>query len=134
MARQVFFPNPNNKPVGFSPSTRVGNVIFVSGQVSADANGDLVGEGDGRAQAERCFGCDVLNDETKVILINFLAWDFTFINLTENAVPFSHSLDLPKLFHDSNCFDFNKVLWPNQGSYYHRAASGAILWKYLVTN
>ena len=55
MAREVFFPNPDNKPVGFSPATRVGNLVFVSGQVAVDENGDLVGIGDARAQSEQCF-------------------------------------------------------------------------------
>ena len=55
MARQVFFPHPNNKPSGFSTATRVGNLVFVSGQVAADENGDLVGKGDARAQADQCF-------------------------------------------------------------------------------
>ena len=55
MPRQVFFPNPQNKPSGFSPATRSGNLVFVSGQVGVDANGDLVGEGDCGAQAAQCF-------------------------------------------------------------------------------
>ena len=55
MTREVFFPNPNNKPVGFSPATRVGNQIFVSGQVAADENGELVGIGDAAAQSAQCF-------------------------------------------------------------------------------
>ena len=55
MARQSFFPNPDNKPQGFSPATRVGNTIFVSGQVSVDAGGNLVGEGDCGAQSEQVF-------------------------------------------------------------------------------
>ena len=55
MARQSFFPNPDNKPQGFSPATRVGNTIFVSGQVSVDASGNLVGEGDCGAQSEQVF-------------------------------------------------------------------------------
>ena len=55
MARQTFFPHPNNKPSGFSTATRVGNMVFVSGQVAADENGDLVGKGDARAQADQCF-------------------------------------------------------------------------------
>ncbi len=55
MAREVFFPYPNNKPVGFSPAARVGNQIFVAGQVANDANGVLVGVGDARAQTEQCF-------------------------------------------------------------------------------
>lgn len=55
MVRQVYFPYPNNKPVGFSPATRVGNQVFVSGQVAADENGNLVGIGDAKAQSEQCF-------------------------------------------------------------------------------
>ena len=55
MAREVFFPYPNNKPNGFSPAARVGGSVFVSGQVSTDANGELAGEGDAGAQSEQCF-------------------------------------------------------------------------------
>ena len=55
MPRQSFFPNLQNKPVGFSPATRVGNSVFVAGQVSVDAQGNLVGEGDARAQSQQCF-------------------------------------------------------------------------------
>ena len=55
MAREVFFPYPNNKPNGFSPAARVGGSVFVSGQVSTDANGELVGAGDAGAQSEQCF-------------------------------------------------------------------------------
>ena len=55
MNKQVFFPYPDNKPQGYSPATRAGNTIFVSGQVSTDSKGVLVGEGDITAQAEHCF-------------------------------------------------------------------------------
>lgn len=55
MAREVFFPYPNNKPNGFSPAARVGGSVFVSGQVATDANGELVGAGDAGAQSEQCF-------------------------------------------------------------------------------
>ena len=55
MAREVFFPNPDNKPSGFSPVVRAGNTVFVSGQVSVDDRGEPVGVGDTRAQAEQCF-------------------------------------------------------------------------------
>ena len=54
MPRRVFFPNPDNKPSGFSPATRSGNIVFVSGQVSVDAEGNLVGEGDALAQSAQC--------------------------------------------------------------------------------
>ncbi len=55
MPREALFPNPDNKPSGFSPATRAGNLVFVSGQVSADAQGNVVGEGDARAQSVQCF-------------------------------------------------------------------------------
>ena len=55
MAREVFFPNPDNKPVGFSPAARVGNQIFVAGQVATDENGEMVGIGDAGAQSAQCF-------------------------------------------------------------------------------
>ena len=55
MAREVFFPYPNNKPNGFSPAARIGDSVFVSGQVATDANGELVGAGDAGAQSEQCF-------------------------------------------------------------------------------
>ena len=55
MARQTYFPNPDNKPVGFSPATSVGNAVFVSGHVSVDAQGNLVGDGDAGVQSEQAF-------------------------------------------------------------------------------
>ena len=55
MPRNSFFPNPDNKPSGFSPATRVGNMVFSSGQVTADTNGNVVGEGDAGAQSEQVF-------------------------------------------------------------------------------
>ena len=55
MPRNTFFPNPQNKPKGYSPATRVGDLVFVAGQTSVDASGNLVGQGDCRAQAEQCW-------------------------------------------------------------------------------
>lgn len=55
MTRQTFFPNPDSKPQGFSPATRAGDFIFVSGQISLDNNGQLVGQGDCEAQSRQCF-------------------------------------------------------------------------------
>ena len=55
MTRQVFFPDPNRKPSGFSPATKIKNAVFVSGQVPVDSSGDLVGEGDCQIQAIQCF-------------------------------------------------------------------------------
>ncbi len=54
MPRRAFFPNPDNRPSGFSPVTRSGGVVFVSGQVATDSDGALVGEGDAAAQSAQC--------------------------------------------------------------------------------
>lgn len=51
MPRRSLFPNPDNKPSGFSPATRAGNMVFVSGHVSVDAEGNLVGKNDAYAQS-----------------------------------------------------------------------------------
>ena len=85
MPRQTFFPNPNSKPQGFSPATRVGNTVFTSGQVSVDAGGALVGEGDSGAQAEQCFdnveaalkaAGATMNDVTKITAFLVDAGDY----------------------------------------------------------
>ena len=55
MPRQAVFPNPQNKPVGFSPATKAGNLVFVSGMVGVDGTGNLVGKGDCGAQSDQCF-------------------------------------------------------------------------------
>ena len=54
MPRRSLFPNPHNKPSGFSPVVRTGNLIFVSGQVSVDSEGNLVGADDAYAQSVQC--------------------------------------------------------------------------------
>jgi enamine deaminase RidA (YjgF/YER057c/UK114 family) len=40
---------------GMSHAVRVGDLMFLSGQVSVDAGGTLVGEGDPLAQVRQCF-------------------------------------------------------------------------------
>ena len=55
MPRRAIFPNPDNKPSGFSPAVRSGNTVYVSGQVANDAEGNLVGDGDAHAQSVQCF-------------------------------------------------------------------------------
>ena len=55
MPRQVFFPNPQRKPSGFSPATRSGNMVFASGHTGTDADGKLVGPGDCGLQSEQTF-------------------------------------------------------------------------------
>ena len=75
MPRNSFFPNPDNKPVGFSPATRVGNMVFSSGQVAADTNGNVVGEGDAGAQSEQVFN----NVEAALIAAGAVMSDVTKI-------------------------------------------------------
>ena len=55
MPRETFFPNPSNRPSGFSPITKCGNLLFVSGQVPVNSTGNLVGEDDCYLQAKQCF-------------------------------------------------------------------------------
>ena len=53
--KESLYPNPNNKPKGYSPGTHVGLMVFTSGQVAEDAWGNLVGKDDVAAQARQCF-------------------------------------------------------------------------------
>jgi reactive intermediate/imine deaminase len=42
-------------PTGYSHATRVGNLLFIAGQIAKDQQGNLVGKGDITAQAEQVF-------------------------------------------------------------------------------
>ena len=55
MLKRAIYPNPAQKPRGYSPAVRAGNLVYVSGQLALDANDKLVGVGDCRAQARQCF-------------------------------------------------------------------------------
>lgn len=55
MPKQVIDPTPGVTPSSISQAIRVGDTIFISGQVAFDARGHLVGKGDAAAQAEQCF-------------------------------------------------------------------------------
>ena len=49
-------PTPSVHPAaGYSHATRVGNLLFVAGQIAKDKAGNLVGKGDITAQAEQVF-------------------------------------------------------------------------------
>lgn len=49
-------PTPSVHPTtGYSHATRVGNLLFIAGQIAKDKAGNLVGEGDIDAQAEQVF-------------------------------------------------------------------------------
>ena len=55
MAKEFLNPDGVHKPTGYSHAARVGNLIFVAGQVSVDESGNLIGPGDAAAQAEQVF-------------------------------------------------------------------------------
>jgi enamine deaminase RidA (YjgF/YER057c/UK114 family) len=57
MAKEIFSPATLPPPTGYSHIAKVnkGTLVYIAGQVSADASGKLVGEGNFEAQAERVF-------------------------------------------------------------------------------
>ena len=57
MAKEIFSPPTLPPPTGYSHVAKVkgGTLVYIAGQVSSDASGKLVGEGDFEAQAEQVF-------------------------------------------------------------------------------
>jgi len=57
MSKEIFSPATLPPPVGYSHIAKVnkGTLVYVAGQVSTDASGKLVGEGNFEAQAEQVF-------------------------------------------------------------------------------
>ena len=57
MSTEFFSPATLPPPIGYSHIAKVnkGTLIYLAGQVSSDASGKLVGEGDFEAQAEQVF-------------------------------------------------------------------------------
>ena len=57
MSKEIFSPATLPPPIGYSHVAKVnkGTLVYIAGQVSSDASGKLVGEGDFEAQAERVF-------------------------------------------------------------------------------
>ncbi len=51
----ILNPNTVHPTTGYSHAARIGNLIFVSGQVSQDQRGEIVGKGDVRAQTEQVY-------------------------------------------------------------------------------
>ncbi|NIS62391.1 MAG: deaminase [Proteobacteria bacterium] len=55
MDKGILSSNEVAKPFGiFSQGVKAGNLIFVSGQISKNARGELVGKGDIRTQTRQC--------------------------------------------------------------------------------
>jgi enamine deaminase RidA (YjgF/YER057c/UK114 family) len=50
--KRAYWPNPST---GMSAATRVGDHVYVAGQVAYNTAGELIGEDDALAQAEQCF-------------------------------------------------------------------------------
>jgi enamine deaminase RidA (YjgF/YER057c/UK114 family) len=57
MAKDIFNPPGMMKPAGYSHVAKVtgGSLVYIAGQVPADASGNLVGEGNLEAQADQVF-------------------------------------------------------------------------------
>jgi enamine deaminase RidA (YjgF/YER057c/UK114 family) len=57
LSKEIFSPPNLPPPTGYSHVAKVnkGTLVYIAGQVSSDASGKLVGEGDFGAQAERVF-------------------------------------------------------------------------------
>ncbi len=55
MAKEIFNPKDVHQPTGYSHAIRVGNTIYVAGQVAMDEAGNLVGGTDPAAQAEQVY-------------------------------------------------------------------------------
>ena len=51
------FPNPPgvHSTVGYSHAVRIGDQLYVSGQIARDERGEIVGRGDARAQTEQIY-------------------------------------------------------------------------------
>ncbi len=55
MARQVIRPTTVHPVKAYSHAIRNGNILHIAGQVSLDREGNLVGKGDIKAQAEQVY-------------------------------------------------------------------------------
>ncbi len=57
MSKEIFSPSTLPPPAGYSHIAKVskGTLIYIAGQVSSDASGKLVGEGNFEAQVEQVF-------------------------------------------------------------------------------
>lgn len=53
--KQIVRPETVHQAVGYSHAVRKGNILCIAGQVALDKDGNVVGVGDFRAQAEQVF-------------------------------------------------------------------------------
>jgi enamine deaminase RidA (YjgF/YER057c/UK114 family) len=52
---ELINPNGVHEPTGYSHAAKVGNILYISGQVAVAPDGQLVGKGDIEAQARQVF-------------------------------------------------------------------------------
>jgi enamine deaminase RidA (YjgF/YER057c/UK114 family) len=52
-SQQYLNPESMSRPRGYSQVVKVGNTVYIAGQVSAGSNGNVVGKGDPEAQARQ---------------------------------------------------------------------------------
>ena len=55
MAHEILKLNSVHKTAGYSHAAKVGNLLFISGQVALDIDGNVVGKGDITTQARQAF-------------------------------------------------------------------------------
>jgi enamine deaminase RidA (YjgF/YER057c/UK114 family) len=55
MSHELIQPESMHPTVGYTHAARVGNLLFVAGQIALNAEGNLIGEGDFEAQAHQTY-------------------------------------------------------------------------------
>lgn len=55
MPKKPIYPDPANKPRGYSPAVHIGNFVYVSGQLALGPKDEIIGGTDCRAQTKQCF-------------------------------------------------------------------------------
>jgi 2-iminobutanoate/2-iminopropanoate deaminase len=53
LSKQYLNPETMSRPTGYSQVVKVGNTVYIAGQVSAGPDGSVVGKGDAEAQARQ---------------------------------------------------------------------------------
>jgi enamine deaminase RidA (YjgF/YER057c/UK114 family) len=53
MPNQYFNPDTMSKPRGYTQAVKAGNTVYIAGQISAGADGSVVGKGDAEAQVRQ---------------------------------------------------------------------------------
>jgi enamine deaminase RidA (YjgF/YER057c/UK114 family) len=53
LSKQYLNPETMSRPTGYSHVVKVGNTVYIAGQVSAGPDGSVVGKGDAEAQARQ---------------------------------------------------------------------------------